>query len=492
MQKGWRSPAALLVAVIALRSASFVFDVLNIDEAHFALVGRALLHGGLPYVDAADIKPPFTYLPFALGELFGRFSLLPVHLFAVPWLFATCLVVRAAARRWTGSEDAGWAAAWIALAASLCEVPSVNAELLMNLPIALALLCAVRSLESDGRFDLLAGACVGAASLFKHQAAILGVGLFLGVLLRGRRRVSGSLLLLAGFAAPWALVYGFYAARGHTAELVDWVFLRNFFYAHSASAGAALPRFALSTATSIGVAAVPWALAVRETLRRSPGAPEPFRSVTLVSLWLAWLPVSAGGRFYEHYYLQFAPMLALAAAPGLAALVNAPLPRLRRSALAALSVLPPIGYLGFTFAKGFAGAYPAQDKRVVEVSRWLDQNSRPGESLFVWGDTTQLYYLSGRWPGTRYLNCAVAVGNFDPSHLPESFDVTPYVSARDVDAAVADLERNRVDLIADTSAAPLHDWDRFPLGKVSALAGYVEAHYRLLGAPEGVKVYRRR
>ena len=56
----------------------------------------------------------------------------------------------------------------------------------------------------------------------------------------------------------------------------------------------------------------------------------------------------------------------------------------------------------------------------------------------------------------------------------------------------ADLERNRVGLVVDTSSAAIHDWDRLPLARVTALASYVDAHYRLVASPGGVRVYARR
>ena len=494
MRRPLRSAGALFLAALALRSASFLFDIQNIDEVHFGLLGRSILNGGLPYVDAVDIKPPLTYLAFTAGGLFGGVSLLPMHLLAVPWLVATCLLLREAARRWTGSEDAGWAAAWIALLANLCEVPSVSAELLMNLPIALALLFAVRAEEDRPWFDLLCGVCVGVASLFKHQAAMLGVGLGVALLWKGRNRAVRSALLLAGFLLPWAGTVTFYAAAGHLREFTSWVFLRNFLYAEQSAAGSALPRFALATLLCVGVALLPWVLAAQETLRRSEAAREPIRTAVLISLWLSWLPVSLGGRFYEHYYLQFAPLLALTAAPRLAALLGRwrELSSVRRASLWAACCVPAAVYLAFTFAKGVSGGFPGQDQKVVGVSRWVAANTRPDQRIFVWGDATSVYYLAQREPGTRYLNCAVQVGNFDPSHLPRGFDVASHVSAQDVQATIADLERNRVGLVVDTSSAPIHDWDRLPLSGVTALASYVDAHYRLVAAPAGVRVYARR
>jgi hypothetical protein len=221
---------------------------------------------------------------------------------------------------------------------------------------------------------------------------------------------------------------------------------------------------------------------------------EPFRTAVLISLWLTWLPVSAGGRFYEHYYLQFAPLLALAAAPRLAALLGRwrELPRFGRAALWAACCIPAAVYLAFTLAKGASGGFPGQNEKVVGVSRWLAANSRPDQRIFVWGDATSVYYLAQRAPGTRYLNCAVQVGNFDPSHLPRGFDLASHVSAPDVQATIADLERNRVGLVVDTSSAAIHHWDRLPLSGVVALASYVDAHYRLVASPGGVRVYARR
>ena len=56
MRRPLRSAGALFLAALALRSASFLFDIQNIDEVHFGLLGRSILNGGLPYVDAVDIK----------------------------------------------------------------------------------------------------------------------------------------------------------------------------------------------------------------------------------------------------------------------------------------------------------------------------------------------------------------------------------------------------------------------------------------------------
>ena len=503
-----RSLGALVAAAVVLRTASFLFDILNLDEVLFSLIGRSILDGGLPYVDAVDIKPPLTYLAYTATGLFGGFSLLPVHLLGVAWLVATCLVLREAARQWTGSEDVGWAAAWITLLASLCEVPSVNSELLMNLPAALALLCAVRAERAlpatDGgrrpeypearriRLDFLCGASVAVASLFKHQAALLGVGIGLALLWRDRSRLRRCAVVLLGFLAPWAVVFGFYAAQGHLGEFLDWVFVRNFLYAEKGAAGSALSRFALSTLVCVGVALVPWILAVQETRKPSALAREPIRTAVLLSLWLTWLAVGIGGRFYEHYYLQFVPPLALAAAPRLSALLYEREPRPARTAVAAGFCIPAIAYLVFTLAKGVSGGFPGQDEKVASVSRWLSANSRPDQRVFVWGDATSVYYLSQRRPGTRYLNCAVEVGNFDPSHLPRGFDVSAHVSAPDVEKTIADLERNRVGLVVDTSSAAIHDWDRFPLSAVTALASYIAQNYKLVATPAGVSVYARR
>ena len=518
-----RSLLALFAAAFALRSASFLFDVLNLDEVHFGLVGRSILDGGLPYVDAIDIKPPLTYLAYTAGGIFGGVSLWPVHLLGVAWLVATCLVLREAARRWTGREepalpatggapqarstgdDVGWAAAWIALLASLCEVPSVNSELLMNLPAALALLCAVRAEGSTGeglaplaaeprlRFDFLCGLCVAVASLFKHQAGALGVGIAIAMLWRGRQGVRRCALMAFGFLVPWGAALGFYAARGHFSEFYDWVFVRNLLYVREGAVGSALSRFAFSTLLCVSIALVPWILAVQESLRKSERAREPVRTVVLVSLWVSWAAVAAGGRFYEHYYLQFVPPLALAAAPRLAGLLSGHAPRPARAAAAAGLYVAAALYLAFTLTKGFTGGFPGQDKKVLGVSRWLAANSDPDQRVFVWGDATTVYYLSQRKPGTRYLNCAVEIGNFDPSHLPRGFDVAAHVSASDVQNTIADLERNRVGLVVDTSsAAAIHDWDRFPLSQVTALASYIADNYRLVAMPAGVPIYARR
>jgi hypothetical protein len=339
---------------------------------------------------------------------------------------------------------------------------------------------------------------LGVASLFKHQGGMPLASLGLVLLVRAIRQrdarpIWSGVAMTLGLLLPWAVTVAAYAR--HLPEFWDWCFARNFGYVgETASADPALPRFLLSTATCVGATLAPWLLSIRETISRSARAKEPLRTALVVALWLTWIPVAMGGRFYEHYYLQFAPFLALVAAPR-AAEWAAEWPRLSAAVKAralVFTLVPVAAACTFFLVKGFLHGYQAQDPKLREVARFLRERTAPDEELFVWGHSSPLYYLSDRRPGTRYFHCSVHVGNLDPGHLPQGFDARKHVSQPDVDATLHDLEQNRVAIFADLAPAAIHHWEKLPLAAVVPLDAYLHDHYDLIGEPAGARVYRRR
>jgi hypothetical protein len=254
---------------------------------------------------------------------------------------------------------------------------------------------------------------------------------------------------------------------------------------------------------------VPWIFAVRETLRPTPRVELPdVRALTTASeasqaagvrrgliacLWLTWIAVAVGGRFYEHYFIQFAPPLALVAAPNAAHLLSrwATLAPWKRWLWGVGLGLPPVLCILWTVTLGLNGAYPAQEPRTRALAGWLQQHTSPDERLFIWGHYSPIYYLSDRMPGTRYITTSVHVGNFDPEHLDPDFDPSAFVSWRDVDDTVKDLEANQVAIVVDTAPSGIHGWNHFPLSMAPPLADYVRSHYSLVGEAGGARIYRR-
>lgn len=490
MKRVLTSPWALLAAIALLRLPGFAFGVLNIDESDFLVFGAGIWKGLLPYRDLVEIKPPLGYFTYALA---GGLSIWPIRILGVLWVFATALLLRGAARRWTGSDEAGWAAAWLSLLAGLVEVPAFGSEAMMNLPIAAALWFFVRSGGARGFF--LCGICAGLATLYRHQAAIAPVALALALLVppeRGwGRALAGVASMAAGTLLPWAIAGGFYASLGQLPAFLDWTIWRNLSYATAGQAGSAIARGAAATAVCVGATCLPWALAVRESLRPRPD--RVWRGLTLL-LWLTWLAVAAGGRFYEHYFLQFVPPLAVLAAPGAAALASRwrelALPR---RALAAASVaVPLLVWLAFAWGRGIVGEYPAQEPRTRALAAWLRENTARSDSLFVWGHYTPIFTLAERLPGTRYVNTSVHMGNFDPAHLSEGFEPGLHRSRPDIEATLRDLDRRQPSWFVDTAPAGIHHWDRIPLSAFPTLARYRDEHYLEVARPGGAVVYRRR
>ncbi len=486
----------LLAAIAVLRAAGFVFGLVNLDECDFALFGRLVREGATPYLGVVDNKPPLTYFAFALADLAGGSGhwVLSVRLMGVLTVFLTSVVLFAAAKAWTGDERHGWAAAWIGVAAGLCESPSVSAELLMNLPAAASLYWLARAgREGRLRFDAAAGASAAIATLFKQQAAVLPVAAAVAIAwegLQGRERARQRLASLAcGFALPWLVLAGVFGGLGGLGALWEWLLFRNLAQIGSSSPFS-LARAAGAIATCVlGAALLPWLFALRG-LRPVQGA---FHRALAVLLALTALAVCLGGRFYEHYFLQFVPPLALLGAPQLVALRDR-WPRLRRAArlaILALAVGPAVGYLAYTLGRGWAGGYPGQDPKTVAVAEWLARHTVPTDRVFVWGDQSMIFCSADRLPGTRYMRTAFHVGDLDPGHAAAGSRFSPRLSQADVQNTLTDLERNSPAIVVDTSTADIHHWSLFPLRIVPEIDRYVRDHYRLEATPAGAAVYRR-
>src|SRR5437764_7969633 len=190
----------------------------------------------------------------------------PVRFICVLCVFCTALLLRGAARRWTGSEEAGWAAAWMSLLAGLVEVPAFGGEVMMNLPVAASIYFFARSRRAGGL--LLCGICVGLARLCRHHAVVAAGACAVALLVRPadgwRRALAGVAALAAGEIVPWVAVAAGYAALGQLPAFFEWTIARNFKYASAGSAGSALGRGAAEIALCLAAACVPWVLAARE------------------------------------------------------------------------------------------------------------------------------------------------------------------------------------------------------------------------------------
>jgi 4-amino-4-deoxy-L-arabinose transferase-like glycosyltransferase len=494
-----RAALVILCALAVIRIPTYLLGVMDIDETDFLVAARMMAKGAIPYVDVVEKKPVLAYLFYWPTTWFG-FHLWPMQLLSLGWIFATCWILGRAAERWTRRPLTGVVASLLAVAAVAAGTASVNLEMMFNLPTALALYFFVRRETGGGSWnDLAIGICVGIASSFKHQAGIVLGSLMLSLLwqwwsLRRGPQILRHLLMLLGFALPWAAAVAAYARLGHLAEFYEWNIARNLFYASGQDAWQLILHHCLESILFHVLLATPllWWLAIRESRRGLEQ--DPIRAALIFTFVLSWLPVSLGGRFYNHYYLQFIPSLVLLAAPGAADLLEkwSTLTLKRRRVLLGAFVLPLLFYPFYhVILPGLTGWQPGQEPNMRQLAAWLQANTKPDERLLVWGHYTPIYYYAERLPGSRYYNTSVHMGDFDPNSLPDSFDAAAHKSQRDVDNTLADLQTLKPAIFVDTATANIHSWSKVPLDKFPELEAYVFAHYELVAKPGYARVFRR-
>ncbi|MCF2526290.1 ArnT family glycosyltransferase [Yinghuangia soli] len=452
--------ALLLVSVaVATHLPSFLRAFWNPDEGFLATQARILGAGADLYSGVVDRKPPLLpYLYAAVFGIFGDDRLWPVKVLALGAHVLTAVLLLLLARRRYG-PTAGLAAGLLYLVASTGLSPpdahAANFEVFMLPATAAAVLLADR-----GRYGA-AGVAVAVAALTKQSGgAVLIPVLWLAWRTAGRGGVSRALV---GTALPFLAIAPLFGVG----RFLFWVVTGSGGYL-SLEGGwlRALARASVNLGIVVA-ASLPlvWAALRGRRLRADAD----------LWLWLAasFIAISAGTRFFGHYFLQLLPALVMV---GVAGIARGAL-RWRTAAVYALLSACVFSWLALNWPE-------SRLRHIQEVGRAVRAETHPGEHVLIWGMNPALYYYSERPPATRFLTAGFLT-NFSGGR-PEKL-VTEELAVRGAwDQFAADLTRTRPELVIDDSGQAAYRPDRIP-----KFDEFLRENYKEESRSGHVVIYRR-
>jgi len=212
---------------------------------------------------------------------------------------------------------------------------------------------------------------------------------------------------------------------------------------------------------------------------------------TLILLFVAAvIGLSEPGRFYPHYYIQAVPILCLFSAPIYASAWSGK----RVYSFWPLNSKPSRIWLALT-ALAFFISHAIGVKQACgdsPVGEYLLSHSRSTDTLFVWGQSANLYLDAQRRAATRYIATFPLTGYIfgSPLSWDPSFDTTDRIVPGAWEKLKSDFTRALPDYIVDCDAA--RTVPRYPLSRFPYLKAIVENCYELQLRTVGGDIYRRK
>lgn len=488
---------AIILLTVATRLPSVLHPEPIDDEAGYSVIANEIDDGGRPYIDAVDRKPPLLFWTYAaVFKVGGEYDWMALHLVSLIWTLATMaglyIIGKQLFDRKTGLVAALFYSVFQPWA--IFKNLAFNGEMMMNLPIVWAWAIGFRRSSSKWRPELLgAGALLCAGFLLKQPAAIAAVPLGIYLLLpsyrisRGLTRTQSIMhaaILTVGFFGALALFAVVLQEQGILGETVYWTILNHtipyifwkkgilftllFF-------GACLPLLIGATMGSRDGRAL-WAANNAE------------RIALLGLLAASAIGTAAGARFYEHYYIQLIPPLALLGAPYYAQLwsgrIQPPHWLLRPSLTYAWLALTVVA---FSISHWVALAAPER-REPLETGRYLLEHSAPSDRIFVWGHRTRIYLDARRRPACRYILTFPLTGSVFGGTVPgldTRYRIVPGAWAK----LEEDFKKHPPAYVVDVCSEP---GTRYPVRDFPILAKRLAERYQPVAhTAEGV-IYRMR
>lgn len=447
--------AAFCTLTVVWAASQLLFFGFGRDQSIYALVGRGILEGDMPYRDRWDFKPPGIFLLYAFAEaVFGPVMWGPRVLEAVGLLVSARLLLFLS-ETYFADRRPGYLAAAIA---SLVHVqlefwhtgqPESYAGFLTV--IALAAI-SVKSKTNRAQYGLwlVAGMCFGVAFLLKPPLG--GGALVLSVfLIRQERDVaiaedkSGVRQVIAMFTplvviglgaiTPIVVVATWFWARGAWPELSWTLFEFTPGYTKLGWTDNAAAGFYRAFENALTKHS---ALLAVGLLAAGFGGPVSTRDREGLGLVLGVLAVQLAGigmqaKYFEYHFGASVPLLAFVAGLGWFKIWRAATRERGGGAVAfaslvvvvAMARLPiydvPEGFWARAWerTKGLFGVseqadQQAWDKRFHycadfnlgadrEVAIWLKERTAPDDEIFIWGFEPAIYWLADRRSASRFI-----------------------------------------------------------------------------------------
>ena len=398
----------LFVLTLTTRLPSLLHPQPIDDEAVYSVVANEIVDGGRPYVDAVERKPPLLFWTYAaVFKAVGKFNWSALHAVALIWTLGTMAGLYVIGRQLFDRETGFVAALFYSIFQPWLTAKNLafNGELLMNLAIVWAWAIAFGRSLSWLRPELVAaGVLLCAAFLLKQPAAIAVPPLAIYLLLPGYRRSRGlSLnastvqvgLFAAGFFGTLALVMIALWNQRILRETFYWTIANHDIPQLFWTQGTLVTIAFLATCLPLWIGA---AMAYRDPTHIWTNKSAE-RMALFVLLAASALGVAAGARFYEHYYIQLIPALALLAAPHFA--------QLWRGEVRAPSWLLCVtwAWLALTVVAFSTEHWRglASQRDLSESGRYVFEHSAPTDRIFVWGEAPKIYLDARRRPASRYI-----------------------------------------------------------------------------------------
>ena len=406
----FRSLLILAFGVFALRLPTIHFDVLNVDESVYHIMGAAWLNGTLPHVGIVDNKPLGLYFIHALAQVMFRDPVVGARLLGglstvlAAWLLMQCAQHFCGLTRnmaiFSGVLFATYAAVLGGDASQgpvFYEPMVVGGALLIMQDIAALRHGRALSLTRLGVAGLLLGLslqvkystvfeCVGFGAFFVYAG-------FTAPHISRERVLAGAGMLVAGGLFPTAAALGVYALAGHADAFIFYSFISNLVRAPSTD-----PAFVLIRRLGLTWLCLAPLLffGARSLWQRWRGATATWSEAFLV-VW--FVSAALGGiaqmQFYDHYFYGVVPPLAI--------LATKPLQRraaLQKSVMALAACILGIGVVAYAGARI---VYVTQHGSPYAPSRIAHDISATGaKSMYVFNTYGLLYFLTNIPLPTRF------------------------------------------------------------------------------------------
>ena len=460
--------AALPVLLLFVFAGAIVVDRLIVpqmpfspDATAYAIIGHGLLNGQTLYTDIWDHKPPVIYITYAAAEILLGYSPQTIVFLNI---FVSLLVMFGlfyAGKAGRGGIVSGlWAAAlWVIVSGSFAiEARDPNTEVFINACViwAFALLAKNRTDGFAAKHLIFLGLLFTLGSFFKP--VVVAYALFLmcahiafphrGAANR-KKALIDALIIGAIGAIGWILMFGYFAATNRFEIFYKTIVAYNSHYSGNILTNIIAPLRGRSELLLdfmnplAGCVIVGLILAFIHNRRQA----------ALLAAFVAstWIAIALPGRFYTHYFQLWLPALSVGSGWAIGHIAVSERILLRLASYAAGIAL--VGILIFHQISPYQSALakdwtPFINPPLVAgeaTARQINSLLTEDETFLLWGNTPNLYFLSGRKPPTAILF---------QQHLNES-SVSETLTNRVKD----DLARVRPELlIHESGKPPAPDW----------------------------------